>query len=241
MRRCWDSSGTDICDFIRKGVFAERKLRSSIMRIGIIGANGKQGQCLCREAMSRGHEVYAIVREDSVQEKVSGILRKSLFTLDKEDVQGMEVLISAFGSGFDVDPVINRQAIQYLIQLTAYSKVALQIVGGAGALYTDATHRTRVYELPDHPSFLRGISEQMTKGLEDLLASVGVTFTYVSPSLHFDYEGARTGAYQVGTKGEVLRNANGQSRISYADYALAMIDEAERGQYRGQWITVCEK
>lgn len=209
------------------------------MRIGIIGANGKQGRLLCKEAMSRGHFVRAIVREKCIEE-VSEVLLRDLFDLKKDDIRDLDVLISAFGSGFDADPDINRRAVNHLADVVEGSGVALQIVGGAGALFTDPTHKFRVYEEPDHPDFLRGISKSMTNGYLDLLKRKDVIFTYVCPSLIFDYEGEKTGKYKIGDREEVIENSNGESRISYADYAMAMIDEAERGAYRGKCITVCE-
>ncbi|MGN1096059.1 MAG: NAD(P)-dependent oxidoreductase [Eubacteriales bacterium] len=210
------------------------------MKIGIIGANGKQGRMLCREAMSRGHNVCAIIRGGAPSENVDRVLVRDLFSLERQDIEGLDVLISAFGSGFDADPSINRRAIDHLIEMTQNSGVALQIVGGAGSLFTDSTHTKRVYELPEHPAFLKGISENMAKGLSDLQNSRGVVFTYVCPSLVFDFEGERKGEYKIGDSGEVIYNSKGESRISYADYAAAMIDEAERGAYRGKCITVCE-
>lgn len=211
------------------------------MKIAVIGANGRQGTHLCREACDRGHEVVAIIRDGlSNETRVGTVLHKNLFDLTRRDLAGCDAVISAFGSGFEADPAINREAIDRLISLLAGTGMALLIVGGSGCLYADAAHTTHIYELPSHPAFLREISRYMTMGLSDLKKTTDLLWTYVTPSLTFDYEGQPTGSYQIGTGEEPLKNAAGVSRITYADYAAAMLDEAERHTHLRQCITVCE-
>ena len=209
------------------------------MKIMIIGANGKQGHMLCQEACNRGHCVTAVVLEDKPQEsRVSKVIKKSLFDLCRQDVLGHDVVISAFGSGFTADPRINRQAVDHLIDIGRGTGIRFIFVGGAGSLYTDKTHRTRVFEMPDHPAFLKDISEQMALGRDDLFASEGMLWTYVSPSLQFDYEGKACGEWQIGGE-EVLYNESGESYISYADYAAAVITECEEKRHINRHITIC--
>lgn len=65
-------------------------------------------------------------------------------------------------------------------------------------------------------------------------------WTYVSPAGDFQADGERTGEYQLGGE-ELLLNAAGESTISYADYAIAMVDEIESGDHAHQRISVVSK
>lgn len=211
------------------------------MKILIIGANGKLGRLLTAKATERGHEVTALSPDGMGNASFAGkVLEKSLFDLTEEDLAGIDAVLSAFGGGFDADPAVNRQAVDRLIHLIGDKYIRLLTVGGAGTLWTDKTHTERVWQTPSHPDFLRGISENLTLALEDLRLSDLAHWTFFCPSLFFDYEGAETGKWKIGTDGEVLKNADGVSRISYRDFASAMICEAENGEYGRCQITVCE-
>ncbi len=211
------------------------------MKILIIGANGKLGSKIVDEAVNRNHEVTALIRNGNINnKKIKNVLCKNLFDLNREDVEDFDVIISAFGSGFNVDPKINRDAINHLASIVKNTNIHLIMVGGAGALYIDHQHMIHVYETKDHPEFLKGISMNITLGLQDLKESSGVNYTLICPSLLFDYEGKKIGYYQVGTEQEVIYSSSGDSRISYSDFASAMVDEAENHRYINKCITICE-
>ena len=77
----------------------------------------------------------------------------------------------------------------------------------------------------------------MGKALEELRARTDVKWTYISPAGDFQADGPRTGKYLLGGE-ELLLNAKGESVISYADYAIAMVDEAVNGNHIRQRISV---
>ncbi|BBP92504.1 hypothetical protein BsIDN1_61220 [Bacillus safensis] len=69
------------------------------MKIGIIGATGKAGQEIVKEAQSRGHEVTAIVRDaQKVTDSSLAVLEKDVFHLQAEDIKGFDVIVNAFGA-----------------------------------------------------------------------------------------------------------------------------------------------
>lgn len=209
------------------------------MKMMIIGANGRLGSILCREACDRGHEVTAVVLCGEVREnRVRQIIEKDLFSLTREDVLPYDVVIFSYGTSLKADPVSNRRAAEHLISICSKTSVTLLYVGGSGSLYTDETHETRVYETDEHPEFLREISEEMTRGLEAFERSKHLRWCYLCPSIEFDSEGLRTGNVQIG-KDEVLYGRSGKSRISYADFAVVVLDEAENGTHTGERITAC--
>lgn len=211
------------------------------MKIGIVGANGKQGSMLAAEAKKRGHFVVAFVRNSkNTPDCVDKTVERDLLSLTAQDVEELDVLISAVGFGFNSDPTLNRKGIDRLIEIGIESGVRIMVVGGAGSLYADATHTKRIYEGDGYPDFLYGISKNMLLGYEDMKNSELKSWCYVCPSLEFEYERAKTGEYKIGSD-EVIYNSDGKSVIGYADYASAMIDEAENRAHDKMMITVCEK
>ena len=110
-------------------------------------------------------------------------------------------------------------------------------MGGAGSLYVNPEHTAQVMDGADFPEIFKPLASHMGKALDELRARDDVRWTYVSPAGDFQAEGARTGEYILGGE-ELTLNARGESVISYADYAVAMIDEAADGDHIRQRISV---
>ena len=88
-------------------------------------------------------------------------------------------------------------------------------------------HTAVVADGPEFPEAFKPLAAAQGKALEELRARDDVRWTFISPAADFQADGERTGAYILA--GEELRlNDAGESVISYADYAIAMVDEAER-------------
>ena len=77
----------------------------------------------------------------------------------------------------------------------------------------------------------------MAKALSELRERKDVKWTYISPAGDFQAEGERTGKYILGGE-ELTLNSKGESIISYADYAIAMVDEAVNGNNIQKRISV---
>ena len=71
--------------------------------------------------------------------------------------------------------------------------------------------------------------------------TIRVNWTVVCPSSFFDSEGALTGNYEIGTEEQVIFNEAGESRVTYEDLAMAMLDIAEADNYNQKQITVLTK
>lgn len=110
------------------------------------------------------------------------------------------------------------------------TEVRLLVVGGAGSLYADQEHTIRVKDLDGFPEVFKPLAEMQGAALEDLRKRKDVRWTFLSPAGNFVADGARTGEYILGGE-EYFVNANGVSEISYADYAIAMIDEIESANF----------
>ena len=84
------------------------------------------------------------------------------------------------------------------------------------------------------PSFCRWLKR---KALAELRQRNDVRWTFISPAADFRPDGARTGKYILGGE-ELTLNSRRESVVSYADYAIAMVDEAENGNHIQQRISV---
>ena len=211
------------------------------MKIAVIGASGKAGSRIAREARMRRHEVTAIVRDGA---KVAGcgyeVMQKDLFDLTAEDLRPFPVVVDAFGTGFDEESAKGHEkAMAHLIEvLEQLPETRLLVVGGAGSLYTDrGRHQLAVELIPEQ---FRAVPTHMKNALEELQRS-RVNWTYFSPAFTFDPQGPRTGKYVTG-EDYLARNSEGESYISYEDYAIAMMDEAEDGNFiRKRFTAAAEK
>ncbi|MDR0646559.1 MAG: NAD(P)-dependent oxidoreductase [Elusimicrobiota bacterium] len=208
------------------------------MKIAIIAAAGKQGSLLVKEALSRGHQVTAIVRsEDKANIQASKVLVKDLFDLTYEDIKENDVIIDAFGAWTPETVGLHQTSLKHLADILSGKANRLLVVGGAGSLYVDNEHKTRVMDTPDFPADWKPLASNMGAAFEALQKRNDVNWTYLSPSANFVADGPRTGKYKIG-KDKLMLNSKDESMISYADYAIAMIDEAENAKYIKERFTV---
>lgn len=205
------------------------------MKIAVIGASGKAGSLIAAEAKKRGHEVTAIVRPAS-EAVVSGkypVIAKDLFDLAAADLGGFDAVVNAFGSdpGFEYKHIEGaRHLISVFEQLP---EVRILFVGGAGSLWKDESREHLVME--DIPPMFRSIPVNQKMALDEIRKS-SANWTFFSPAATFDYMGLRTGKYELGTEYQI-KNKVGASYISYADYAVAMVDEIENNAHPRQRFT----
>ncbi|TDM13427.1 NAD(P)-dependent oxidoreductase [Macrococcus bovicus] len=206
------------------------------MKIGIVGASGKAGRLILREALDRGHEVTAIVRDHSKVTAEVPLIEKDIHDLTREDIQHFDVLVNAFGA-----PLGNRQghidAGRALIKLVEGTDIRLIVLGGAGSLYTDDSKTVKVVDAPDFPDVIKPTASGQAQNLDELRQTTDINWTFLSPAGFFDPEGDRTGSYQLG-QDVLLMNSKGESYISYADLAIAMVDEIEHAAHLKQRFTV---
>lgn len=207
------------------------------MKIGIIGASGKAGSLILQEAVSRGHQVTAIVRDASkLTDKSVAVIEKSIFDLTSDDVKPFDVVVNAFGAPLGEEQA-HVDAGHALIEALKGTNTRAIIVGGAGSLYVDENKTVRVIDTPDFPDIVKPTANGQGRNLQELQGTTDITWTFISPSAVFDVEGKKTGSYQAG-KDNLLVNSKGESYISYADYAIAVLDEIENPQHINERFTV---
>ncbi len=211
------------------------------MKIAIIGANGRLGTKVTEQALDRGMEVKGFIYDGEIPDERVQVVNKSLFDITKEDIADCDIMISAYGSGVHADPALNHQAFLKYIELNDGTDRHLIAIGGAGSLFTDETHASYCYEAPDHPEVLKGISKNIKLGIDELKKVTNINWTVVCPSSFFDFEGALTKNYQVGTEGHLIFNEEGKSYVTYNDLAMAMLDIAEQNTYNQMQVTIGTK
>lgn len=208
------------------------------MKIGIIGATGKAGQEILKEAQSRGHEVTAIVRD---AQKMTGssvaVLEKDVFHLEAEDIKGFDVIVNAFGAPAGQEHLHVEAGKKLIDILKEAPDTRLIVVGGAGSLFVDEAKTTRLMDTPEFPKEYFATSSKQGENLKDLQNSKGLKWTFLSPAAFFNPEGKRTGSYVKG-KDHLIVNSKGDSYVSYADYAIALVDEIEQAAHVGERFTV---
>ncbi|GAB3059023.1 NAD(P)-dependent oxidoreductase [Salinicoccus sesuvii] len=207
------------------------------MKIGIIGATGQAGNLILKEAVDRRHEVTAIVRDASkLQATDVNVVEKSIYDLSSQDLDALDVVVNAFGA-----PIGEEQshvdAGHALIEALKGTDTKAVIVGGAGSLFVDEEKTLRVADTEDFPEAFIPTATGQDRNLKELQETSDITWTFISPSADFDAEGKRTGSYESG-KDHLLINSEGESYISYADYAIAVLDEIENPKHVNERFTV---
>ena len=209
------------------------------MKIAVLAANGKVGSLIVKEAVDRGNDVTAIAR-DKNKTVAKKFLKKDILDLTENDLKDFDVVITAFGAWTEDTLPLHKTTLEHLSNILANKNTRLLVVGGAGSLYTDDSLTTQLWQTPDFPADYIPVATNMAKGLEVLRKRNDVKWTYISPAADFEFDYERKGDYQLA--GEVFTvNAKGESKISYADYAIAIVDEAEKGNHINQRISVLWK
>ncbi|MGW7411953.1 NAD(P)-dependent oxidoreductase [Streptomyces sp. NPDC054863] len=215
-------------------------------KISLFGANGSIGTRILREALDRGHKVTAVVR-DPAKLTVPAHQNLTVITGDVLDpasvtdaAKGQDVLISAVGGGGGDGPghlaTIEPAAKSLVEGVRALGADAplLLTVGGAGSLRTP--DGKQVWDTEGLPEFVLQIMHAHGDALAFYRTVSDIRWTNLSPAGTIE-PGERTGVYRTDVDNLVL-DAEGNSRISSEDYAVALIDEIERPQHVGERFTV---
>ena len=196
-------------------------------KVAIVCSAGREGRLLTEEAVSRGYDVTGFVRKDTdeVNPKAKKVV-KDLFDITLDDLKDFDAVIDAFGAWTPETLPLHKTSLKHLCDVLSGTSVRLLVVGGAGSLYVNPEHTLQVMQLDSFPDIFKPLASNMGEALEELRTRNDVKWTYLSPAGNFVADGKRTGRYILGGE-EYFVNDKGVSEISYADYAIAMIDEVE--------------
>jgi len=211
--------------------------------IAVFGAAGNIGSRIVAEALRRGHQVTAVAGDPSrITDRPAGlrVLQGRVFDPDvvADVLKGQDAVVLALGGAHVTgDTDTYRRAGRTLVEaLRGLGDAAprLLVVGGAGSL--ERAPGVRVIDDPDFPAAYRPEAEAQGYALDFYRTVTDVAWTYLSPA-EVIAPGDRTGTYRTGTERPVA-DAEGDSRISMEDYAVAMIDEIENPRFPGRRFTV---
>lgn len=198
--------------------------------IALIGASGQAGSRILQELSRRGHQVTALARHPEKIAVSPGVIAR------RADVYDQAGLIEALRGHDAVISAVHFTASDTAALLAAVKASGVPrylVVGGAGSL--EVAPGKRVLDLPDFPAAYLAEATKGAEFLEQLRAEKALDWTFLSPSAEF-VAGERTGQFRLG-KDTLLSNETG-SRISFEDYAIALVDELEKPAHSRQRFTV---
>ena len=198
--------------------------------IAVVAADGRVARKVITEAVNRGWDVTAFGRKDENTGDAQTYVKKDILDLTREDLEGFDAVVDAFGAWTPETCHLHGETLQHLLDILAGTDVRLVYVGGAGSLYVNPEHTLQVYQTPDFPAEFVPLATAQVGTLAQIRPVKDVKWTYISPAGDFQADGERTGEYILAGE-ELTLNDRGESIISYADYAIALVDEIESGNH----------
>ena len=199
-------------------------------KIALIGASGNAGSRILKELSDRGHQVTAIARNP---EKIASLPNVEAKKGDVFDQAGLSGLLKGHDAVISSVHFTASDPATLIEAVRASGVQRYLVVGGAGSL--EIAPGKRVVDLPDFPAAYKAEATKGAEFLDRLKQEKQLDWTFLSPSAEF-VPGERTGKFRIG-KDSLLSNDEG-SRISFEDYAIALVDEIEKPQHSRQRFTV---
>jgi uncharacterized protein len=190
------------------------------MSIALIGASGNVGSHILKELSDRGYEVTAIARHPEKIAKLPNV------TPVKGDVFDERALIALLKGHDVVISAVHFTASDPRILIDAVKQAGAKrylVVGGAGSL--EVAPGVKLIDTPNFPAAYKVEAGKGSDFLDLLRQEKTLDWTFLSPSAMFT-AGERTGIFRLG-QDRLLTNEKGSS-ISFADYAIAMVDEVAK-------------
>ena len=206
------------------------------MKVAVVCSNGKVGKLVVAEAQAAGLDVTGFARGEN-KSGAPSFVQKDLFALTKEDLAGFDVVVDAFGAWAEPDLPKHSASLSHLCDLLSGTDTRLLVVGGAGSLYVNPEHTAVVMDGADFPDAYKPLAAAQGKALAELRKRDDVAWTFISPAGDFQADAPKTGAWLWGGE-ELMLNSKGESVISYADYAAALVEEIVRGNHIRERISL---
>jgi putative NADH-flavin reductase len=193
--------------------------------IALIGASGNIGSKITRELLERGHTVTAICRNPDTMDAQEGVATVPGDMLNPEQLaetlKGHDAVISAA-------PFVTNESEKLFAAVRDSGVKRYVMVGGAASLFND--EGVKVWDTLQGVGIPEPVLANIAEGIRafDLLQlEDSLDWTFFSPAVMIG-PGERTGQFRLG-KDNVVADENGDSKISYDDYAIALVDELEQG------------
>jgi len=199
------------------------------MKLALFGIGGMIGSRIAQEALNRGHQITAIVRDPNriplSHEHLTAVIGDILNPESVASiVAGHDAVLSAVGPGKGQDPQMLVQVARSLVEGLQRAGVRrLVMIGGAGTL--EIKPGLQLVNAPNFPAAYLPLARAHRDALNVYRAS-NLDWTSISPARDIE-PGTRTGKFRTSTD-QLLTDEMGESRISAEDYAVAFIDEIEK-------------
>lgn len=209
------------------------------MRLAIFGAGGMIGQRIVDEALRRGHEVTAVVRDPSRYTAPSTSVKVVVGdALDAESIAtvsaGHDVVVNSISTNRDGDHTGYTKSAHAMIEGVKKAGVPrLIVVGGAGSLLV--APGVQLVDTPEFPDLWRTGASALRDALE-VYRTADIDWLFISPAGYI-HPGERTGKFRVGGD-YLLADDKGNSEITAEDYAIGLLDEAEKPGEHKKRITL---
>ncbi|MCU1222422.1 MAG: NAD-dependent epimerase/dehydratase [Edaphobacter sp.] len=207
------------------------------MNVVVIGATGNSGSQIVKELLSRGHKVTAVARNVDSLKGVEGVTVKTddLSNVDAiaAIIKGADAVVSAYQPPPDRTDELVEVTKREIEAVKKAGVPRLLVVGGAGLL--EVAPGVTLIKSGHLPEAYMPIAVSHEKALHVLQAS-DINWTYLSPAAYF-VPGERTGKFRLGTK-ELISDAKGESKISFEDYAIALVDEIEKPAHERAYFSI---
>jgi putative NADH-flavin reductase len=211
------------------------------MKVALIGASGFIGSFILSEALNRGHDVTAIVRNPGNLPKHKNLIARKGDVLNEQDlahlIAGHDAVISAYNPGWENPDIYQIQIKGTHAIINAVKKAHLKrllMVGGAGSLYVEPG--IQFVDTPKFPKQFKEGALATREALNILKKEEQLEWSFLCPSASLA-SGKRTGKFKLGTD-QLIVDTKGNSRISTQDYAIALIDELENPRHIRMRFTV---
>lgn len=204
------------------------------MKIALIGATGFTGTPLLNEAVQRGHQVTAFSRNPEKTPERENVVPEKIDVFNTEELteklKGFDAIISAYNPGFTnpnytEDFGKGSESIETAAENSGVKR--LIVIGGGGSLFV--APGVQAVDTPEFPEEYRSSAKAARDYLNVLRKNEKLDWTFVSPAFELS-SGERTGKFRTGLENPVF-DAEGRSRISVEDLAVAILDELENPQH----------
>ncbi|MEL1250558.1 NAD(P)-dependent oxidoreductase [Aurantiacibacter gilvus] len=195
------------------------------MHVAVLGASGKGGSEIVKELVARGHTVLGIARKPEAIPALDGVTAKAGDVHDTDAIAGLIKGVDAVISAVHFDLTCD----ELLSTVKQAGVERLLVMGGAASLKN--ADGVKLYDTPGFPEEIKPFVKPAITFLEELRQEKDVDWTFFSPAMVI-FVGERLGpdSFRLGGD-ELVVDAEGNSRISYADYAIAMVDELEQHKH----------
>lgn len=214
------------------------------MNIALIGASGFVGTAILKEALDRGHQVKAIVRNPeniTLEHENLTVAKADVLDLAKvtEAVKGTDAVVSAYNPGWS-NPDIYAEFLKGSKSIQEGTKAAgvkrYIVIGGAGSL--EVAPGVQAVDTPDFPAAIKPGATAARDYQGIIKNETELDWTFFSPAfeMHQGTSGVRKGTYRTGLDNPVF-DEDGRSILSVEDLAMVIVDELEHPKHIKQRFT----